>query len=150
MTNNANGIVTADAVKLVYLDDFSYDDIEAVNISTDKNQLAIGETAGLTVTGVDGAGRQLDLVFDGAQVEYVVDNPGVAAVDHGVVTGLAKGTTFLSAGINLSGRQITSDSVVDLAVELTLPEDLTGHYMKVYLWDSLATLRPLADVTIWP
>ncbi len=224
LTNNANGIVTADAVKLVYLDDFSYDDIETVNISTDKLQLAIGETTGLTVTGVDGAGRQLDLVFDGAEVEYMVDNPGIAAVDNGIVTGLAEGTTFLSAGINLSGRQITSnrlelfvggifqirppvftdangteltaltggtvnttvtvvnstekkmrmvlvaalyspqglvrygtfekavfeDSIVDLAVGLTLPEDLTGHYMRVYLWDSLATLRPLADVTIWP
>ncbi|RAU91285.1 right-handed parallel beta-helix repeat-containing protein [Paenibacillus sp. YN15] len=224
ISDNADGTVTADAVKLVYLDDYSFDDIESVMISADKLQLGVGDTARLTVMGVDRLGRQLDLVFDGAELEYVVDNPEIASLQNGIVTGETDGITSISVKVMLDGVQVTSNkleifvgrvfqiyepeftnaggaaidslvqgtvntsvtlinsterkmrvtliaalysaeglvkygtnekavaenSTVTFNVGLTMPEDLTGHYMRVYLWDSLSTLRPLTDVTLWP
>jgi hypothetical protein len=224
VSNKASGIVSADAVKLVYLDDYGYDDIESVVVSADKLLLNVGETANLTVTGVDRLGRQLDLIFDGAELEYVADQPGVVSVQDGIVTGEGDGSTIVRVRVDLDGETVTSNpieffvgrvfritepaftdadgeaidalvqgtvntsvtivnsterkmrvtliaalyspeglvkygthekavtenSIVTFNVGLAMPEDLTGHYLRVYLWDSLSTLRPLTDVTLWP
>lgn len=224
VSNDANGIVTADAVKLVYIEEYSFDEITEVKISADRVQIGIGDTSNLTVTGIDALGRQIDLVFNGAEVEYVVDNPEIARVENGVVTGMSKGSSYISARLNLNGRQVTSNeieiivgdvfeirepvftnadgeiltslcegtvntsvrivnstenklrvtlivslyspeglvtygtdekavyenSIVDFNVSLTMPEDITGHYLRVFVWDSMSTIRPLTDAFVWP
>lgn len=224
ISNKASGIVTADAVKLVYLNDYSYEDIESIEISADKLQFGVGDTTSLSVTGVDKLGRKLDLIFDGAELEYMLDDPEIASLENGIVTGESDGSTSISVKVTLDGIQVTSNKItvfvgkvfqigesvftdaggagidslvpgtvntsitivnstekkmrvtliaalyspdglvkygtnekavsdnttVTFNVGLTMPEDLTGHYVRIYLWDSLSTLRPLKEVTLWP
>lgn len=224
LTDNANGEVTADAVKFLYIKDFSLASITNVNVSSEKLQLKIDETEKLTILGTDANENVLDLAVNGADIQYVSDNNTIATVENGIITGKANGNTFISVILNVDGIEITSNKLevvvgsqftvrnpefsdingnkiiavvpgvvntsvqiinsleqqkrvtlivtlyspqglvkfvtkeavvnkygnITLSAQLTTPQDVTGYYMKVFVWDSTSKQRPIKSMTIFP
>jgi hypothetical protein len=225
LTDNANGEVIGDAIKLLYIQEFTLDNITKVKVSSEKLQLHIGETEKISTIGTtDASGIVLDLAVNGANIRYVSDNDGIATIENGVITGKASGNTFISVLLDVNGNTITSNKVevvvgpqftvrnpeftdlngdkitavvpglintsvliinssekqkratliatlyspqgfvkaitketvvnkygnITLSAQLTAPQNVTGYYMKVFVWDSTSKQRPLKSVTIFP
>ncbi|NQX64032.1 fibronectin type III domain-containing protein [Paenibacillus qinlingensis] len=110
LNDTGNGEVAADAVKFVYESTFGLDDIVSVQLTTKKLQMRLGETTTYTVTGVDNLGKLVDLVADGAALTYTVDNPSIAGLSSGIITGNANGATQFRANFTFGGNTLVSNS----------------------------------------
>jgi hypothetical protein len=110
LNDTGNGEVAADAVKFVYESTFGLDDIVSVQLTTKKLQLRLAETTTYTVTGIDNLGQLVDLVADGAALTYTVDNPSIASLSSGIITGNANGTTQFRANFTFGGNTLVSNS----------------------------------------
>ncbi|MBW7452969.1 fibronectin type III domain-containing protein [Paenibacillus sepulcri] len=225
LSDKANGEVAADAVKFLFNDEFGTDSITRVALTTDKLQLKIGETMGLSVKGMNGAGKALDLISEGMAVQFTSDNAAVSISGDGVITGVSQGTATIGASVTINGVAFTSNHVkvivgpgfsvqepsitdssglplasfssfglvtastfavnstdiqqnvtlimavynrkglvktsmqnaviksydnTELNISLVMPEDVSGCYLKVFVWDGKDEMHPLAARTIYP
>jgi hypothetical protein len=144
VTDNANGEVAADAVKFQYLDGFGPASIDRVSLTTDKLQLRLGATMGLSVYGVDDAsGKSLDLASAGSSIQYHSDNAAVSVSDTGVITAVSQGTANIQAIVTINGTTLTSNTAQVIAgpgfsVQSPAITDIAGH--------TLASLSPYGIV----
>jgi hypothetical protein len=73
----------------------SADFIPVLAVTGGTHLLLPGETTRLTVNETDGAGVRVD--FNPADIVFSSEDPGVATVDDGTVTGVGDGTTYIDA-----------------------------------------------------
>ncbi|NQX58441.1 fibronectin type III domain-containing protein [Paenibacillus qinlingensis] len=132
LSDAASGEVVADAIKLVYLDGFGLEDIARIQLFTTKLQLREGETTRFSVTGTDSEGQMVELPTDSAELSYIVDDPTVATINGGIVSGISNGVTHFHAKFSYNGRFLDSNSVElivgpKLAVETPTFTDANGQ-----------------------
>jgi chitodextrinase len=115
LTDQANGEVTADAVKFLYNEDLSLKSITEVVLASEKLQVRIGETLKLTVAGLDEIGRKLDFLYEDVSIRYISDNDAVATAADGVVTGKAEGIAHIKAEVAIKGKTVCSNEIEVIA-----------------------------------
>jgi hypothetical protein len=47
-------------------------------------------------------------------------------------------------------EMVEANSTVQLTAGFNLPEDVAGHKIKVFVWDSMDTMKPLSQVVLFP
>ncbi len=110
VTDDANGLVVADAVKFLLVDDYGLDSIKAITVVPGKTQLRLEEQATVTAFGLDAIGNAIDLAAEDVTVTYSVSDPGILAVNNGLITGLSNGAATVSAQVIIGDRSYTSVS----------------------------------------
>jgi hypothetical protein len=117
-----------------------------VRITPERAEIAVSETARLSVSAVDGAGRTVE----GVSVRWIASTPELASVDEtGLVTGLNAGTARITAVVD---GQPTSTTVVVRALpasQLRIETGATDPYagqvvpLRVRAFDRLG--QPVED-----
>ncbi|HEY8401940.1 MAG TPA: Ig-like domain-containing protein, partial [Cytophagaceae bacterium] len=89
--------------------------LEYVEATVDKSQLAVGQTAKITVRGVMSDGYVDLLRDDDSVIEYISSSANVASVDkNGVVKALEPGQTNITVRVTLNGS--TKEAIVPITV----------------------------------
>jgi chitodextrinase len=110
LSDKADGEVAADAVKFLWEEDFSPENLTNIVLTADRLQLRLGHTMGLSVTGTDSKGKALDLMAAGLEVEFASDSAAITVSEDGVITGVSQGSANLTASVFINGQRLTSNS----------------------------------------
>ena len=110
MAMNGTGSVWYDNVSLTRVS--APEELAYITAAADSSTILIDETANISVSAILGSGSPADLST--ATVTYTSDNPSVATVANGVVTGISAGTTNIRVSVTLGG--ITEISIVTVKV----------------------------------
>lgn len=120
MAMNGTGSVWYDNVSFTRVS--APEQLAYITAAAGSSTISIDETTNINVTGTLGSGSQADLST--ATFAYVSDNPNVASVNNGVVTGVSAGTANIRISVTLGGiTEITTVAVKVIGDILTVKYD---------------------------
>ncbi|HHV99792.1 MAG TPA: carbohydrate-binding protein [Clostridiaceae bacterium] len=115
--------------------------IDSIQLHSEADQFTVGEPVFK-----DAAGNTLTKLVPSADLRASVSitNNGEAARDACLIVALYSADNSVKNISYIEGK-VAAGQTYNFNAGFKLPADVTGHYVKVFVWDSISGMRPLSN-----